>query len=81
VVRALRSMMRDTVTRGTATALQDIPGLGGKTGTAEYGDNKNPHGWFAGIVGDLAFATLVVGGGSSAPAVQVSGEFLRPLSN
>ncbi|GAB87475.1 penicillin-binding transpeptidase domain-containing protein [Gordonia rubripertincta] len=81
VVRALRSMMRDTVTRGTAAALQDIPGLGGKTGTAEYGDNKNPHGWFAGIVGDLAFATLVVGGGSSAPAVQVSGEFLRPLSN
>lgn len=81
VVRALRSMMRDTVTRGTATALQDIPGLGGKTGTAEYGDNKNPHGWFAGIVGDLAFATLVVGGGSSAPAVQVSGEFLRPPSN
>jgi hypothetical protein len=81
VVRALRSMMRDTVTRGTAAALQDIPGLGGKTGTAEFGDNKNPHGWFAGIVGDLAFATLVVGGGSSAPAVQVSGEFLRPLSN
>ncbi|MHC3000847.1 penicillin-binding transpeptidase domain-containing protein [Gordonia sp. GN26] len=81
VVRALRSMMRDTVTRGTATALQDVPGLGGKTGTAEYGDNKNPHGWFAGIVGDLAFATLVVGGGSSGPAVQVSGEFLRPLTN
>ncbi|SDU70234.1 penicillin-binding transpeptidase domain-containing protein [Gordonia westfalica] len=80
-VRALRSMMRDTVTRGTATALQDIPDLGGKTGTAEYGDNKNPHGWFAGIVGDLAFATLVVGGGSSAPAVRVSGEFLRPLSD
>ncbi|MCR8899952.1 penicillin-binding transpeptidase domain-containing protein [Gordonia sp. GONU] len=79
VVRALRSMMRDIVTRGTATALQDIPDLGGKTGTAEYGDNKNPHGWFAGIVGDLAFATLVVGGGSSAPAVAVSGEFLRPL--
>ncbi|TYQ01991.1 UNVERIFIED_ORG: cell division protein FtsI/penicillin-binding protein 2 [Gordonia westfalica J30] len=81
VVRALRSMMRDTVTRGTATSLQDVPGLGGKTGTAEYGDNKNPHGWFAGIVGDLAFATLVVGGGSSGPAVQVSGEFLRPLTN
>ncbi|WP_055476075.1 penicillin-binding transpeptidase domain-containing protein [Gordonia sp. HS-NH1] len=81
VVRALRSMMRDTVTRGTATALRDIPGLGGKTGTAEYGDNKNPHGWFAGIVGDLAFATLVVGGGSSGPAVEVTGEFLRPLRN
>ncbi|MCD2144806.1 penicillin-binding transpeptidase domain-containing protein [Gordonia paraffinivorans] len=81
VTGPLRSMMRDTVTRGTATALRDVPGLGGKTGTAEYGDNKNPHGWFAGIVGDLAFATLVVGGGSSAPAVGVTGEFLRPLRN
>lgn len=81
VTGPLRSMMRDTVTRGTATALHDVPGLGGKTGTAEYGDNKNPHGWFAGIAGDLAFATLVVGGGSSAPAVGVTGEFLRPLRN
>lgn len=81
VTGPLRSMMRDTVTRGTATALRDVPGLGGKTGTAEYGDNKNPHGWFAGIAGDLAFATLVVGGGSSAPAVGVTGEFLRPLRN
>ncbi|WAC57605.1 penicillin-binding transpeptidase domain-containing protein [Gordonia sp. SL306] len=79
VVRDLRSMMRQTVASGTATALRDVPGLGGKTGTAEYGDNKNPHGWFAGIVGDLAFATLVVGGGSSEPAVSVTGRFLRPL--
>ncbi|AZG47123.1 penicillin-binding transpeptidase domain-containing protein [Gordonia insulae] len=79
VVDDLRSMMRQTVTSGTATALRDVPGLGGKTGTAEYGDNTNPHGWFAGIVGDLAFATLVVGGGSSEPAVSVTGRFLRPL--
>ncbi|MFW0783642.1 penicillin-binding transpeptidase domain-containing protein [Gordonia sp. CPCC 206044] len=80
VVSELRAMMRQTVTSGTATALRDVPGLGGKTGTAEYGDNKNPHGWFAGIVGDLAFASLVVGGGSSEPAVEMTGEFLRPLS-
>ncbi|MFW0793279.1 penicillin-binding transpeptidase domain-containing protein [Gordonia sp. CPCC 205515] len=79
VTRQLGAMMRQTVTSGTATALRDIPGLGGKTGTAEYGDNTNPHGWFAGIVGDLAFATLVVGGGSSAPAVRVTGDFLQPL--
>jgi hypothetical protein len=80
VVRELRAMMRQTVTSGTANALRDIPGLGGKTGTAEYGDNRNPHGWFAGIVGDLAFATLVVGGGSSEPAVAATGRFLRPLA-
>ncbi|MFL0243113.1 penicillin-binding transpeptidase domain-containing protein [Mycobacterium sp. SMC-17] len=74
---ALRAMMRLTVTEGTASALKDIDGLGGKTGTAEFGDNTHSHGWFAGIVGDLAFATLVVGGDSSAPAVAVSGDFLR----
>ena len=78
VTGALRAMMRRTVTDGTATALADIPDLGGKTGTAEFGDNTHSHGWFAGIVGDMAFATLVVGGDSSAPAITVSGDFLRP---
>ena len=77
VTDALRAMMRQTVTEGTATQLQDIPELGGKTGTAEFGDNTHSHGWFAGIAGDIAFATLVVGGDSSAPAITVSGEFLR----
>lgn len=77
VATALRAAMRETVTSGTAAALRDIEGLGGKTGTAEFGDNSHAHGWFAGIVGDLAFATLVVSGESSAPAVAVSGAFLR----
>ena len=35
VTEQLRVMMRETVTGGTATSLQDIPGLLGKTGTAE----------------------------------------------
>ncbi|BBZ30039.1 penicillin-binding protein [Mycolicibacterium madagascariense] len=74
----LRAMMLLTVSDGTATALSDVPGLGGKTGTAEFGDNTHSHGWFAGIDGDIAFATLVVGGDSSTPAVTVSGDFLRP---
>ncbi|WP_312854037.1 penicillin-binding transpeptidase domain-containing protein [Tsukamurella spumae] len=77
IAAALRAAMRETVTSGTATALRDIEGLGGKTGTAEFGDNTHAHGWFAGIVGDLAFATLVVSGESSGPAVAVSGAFLR----
>jgi cell division protein FtsI/penicillin-binding protein 2 len=66
------------VSDGTASALQDIPGLCGKTGTAEFGDNTHSHGWFAGIVGDTAFATLVIGGDTSAPAITVTGDFLRP---
>ena len=78
IVDSVRSMMLQTVSDGTATALRDVPGLGGKTGTAEFGDNTHSHGWFAGIAGDIAFATLVVGGDSSGPAITVSGDFLRP---
>jgi hypothetical protein len=77
IVDSLRAMMLQTVSDGTATALRDVPGLGGKTGTAEFGDNTHSHGWFAGITGDIAFATLVVGGDTSAPAITVSGDFLR----
>ncbi|WP_072812062.1 penicillin-binding transpeptidase domain-containing protein [Rhodococcus zopfii] len=74
---ALRTMMRETVTDGTATALRDIPELIGKTGTAEYGDNSGAHGWFIAAQNDLAFAVFVAGAGSSAPAVEVAGRMLR----
>ncbi|MFE3444916.1 penicillin-binding transpeptidase domain-containing protein [Nocardia sp. NPDC059180] len=73
----VRSMMRETITAGTATQLADIPGLLGKTGTAEYGDNSTAHGWFVGIDGDLAFAVFVADAGSSAPAVDAAGRMLR----
>lgn len=74
---ALRTMMRETVTDGTASALRDIPELIGKTGTAEYGDNSGAHGWFIAGQNDLAFAVFVAGAGSSAPAVDVAGRMLR----
>ncbi|MEV6280966.1 penicillin-binding transpeptidase domain-containing protein [Nocardia sp. NPDC051832] len=73
----IKSMMRETVTGGTATQLRDIPGLLGKTGTAEYGDNTHAHGWFVGIDGDLAFAVFVSDAGSSGPAVDAAGRMLR----
>jgi cell division protein FtsI/penicillin-binding protein 2 len=73
----VKSMMRETVTNGTATALQDIPDLLGKTGTAEYIDNTHAHGWFVGIDGDLALAVFVSDAGSSGPAVEAAGRFLR----
>ncbi|GAA2533906.1 penicillin-binding transpeptidase domain-containing protein [Mycolicibacterium diernhoferi] len=73
----VRAMMRETVTGGTATALQDIPDLLGKTGTAEYIDDTHAHGWFVGIRGDLALAVFVSDAGSSAPAVDAAGGFLR----
>ncbi|GAB2682993.1 penicillin-binding transpeptidase domain-containing protein [Nocardia goodfellowii] len=73
----IKTMMRETVTGGTATQLRDIPGLLGKTGTAEYGDNTHAHGWFVGIEGDLAFAVFVSDAGSSGPAVDAAGRMLR----
>ncbi|RZK96301.1 MAG: penicillin-binding protein [Rhodococcus sp. (in: high G+C Gram-positive bacteria)] len=76
VTSDLRTMMRETVTGGTATVLQDIPGLLGKTGTAESGSGP-AHGWFVGIKEDLAFAVFIATGDSSAPAVQAAGRFLR----
>lgn len=77
VTDRLKTMMRETVTAGTATQLADIPDLLGKTGTAEYGDNTNAHGWFVGIRGDLAFAVFVADAGSSGPAVEAAGRMLR----
>jgi hypothetical protein len=79
VADQVKSMMRETITSGTATQLQDIPEMLGKTGTAEYIDNTHAHGWFVGIDGDLALAVFISDAGSSAPAVDAAGRFLRTL--
>ncbi|MGH4024555.1 MAG: penicillin-binding transpeptidase domain-containing protein, partial [Pseudonocardiaceae bacterium] len=78
VTSALRAMMREVVTQGSAQALAGLGDLHGKTGTAEYSATAS-HGWFVGFRGDLAFATLVVDAGSSGPALDVSGRFLTAL--
>ncbi len=75
----IQAMMRETITGGTATALQDIPGLLGKTGTAEYIDDQHAHGWFVGIGDDVALAVFVSDAGSSVPAVDAAGRFLRAI--
>lgn len=77
VAEQVKTMMRETVTDGTATQLRDIPDMLGKTGTAEYIDDKHAHGWFVGIRGDLALAVFVSDAGSSGPAVEAAGRFLR----
>jgi cell division protein FtsI/penicillin-binding protein 2 len=83
-VGALRTMMREVVTSGTATALKGLPGepVHGKTGTAEFGDNNpdNTHSWFMGWKGDLAFAVFVEKGGASTDsAVPITGKFFLAL--
>jgi cell division protein FtsI/penicillin-binding protein 2 len=77
MIDALRPMMRLVVTNGTA---KDIAGSGdvrGKTGEAEF--NGGSHAWFAGYRGDLAFAALIVGGGSSEYAVRMTRDMLNAL--
>ena len=76
----IKAMMAETVSGGTATQLQDIPGMLGKTGTAEYvGPDgvQRAHGWFVGIHDDLALAVFVSDADSSTPAVDAAGRFLR----
>ncbi|AHH17229.1 cell division protein FtsI/penicillin-binding protein 2 [Nocardia nova SH22a] len=77
VLDQVKTMMRETITNGTATSLADIPDMLGKTGTAEYIDDTHAHGWFVGIDGDLALAVFVSDAGSSSPAVEAAGRFLR----
>ncbi|GHE87296.1 penicillin-binding protein [Amycolatopsis deserti] len=79
VIAALRTMMREVVTGGTATGLRGNGAVYGKTGTAQFGDGSRSNGWFAGYRDDVAFAVLLLGSDSSKPAVTVSSVFLGAL--
>jgi len=71
MIDALRPMMRLVVTNGTAKEISGCCGeVFGKTGEAEFPGGS--HSWFAGYRGDLAFAALIVGGGSSEYAVRMT---------
>lgn len=85
-ISALRTMMRDTVTEGSASALRGVPGAPhGKTGTAEFTDENgdlSTHAWIIGFLGerDLAFAVMLEAGGSGgADAGPVAADFLNRL--
>ena len=73
----LRSMMRLVVTDGTAKEIRDSGPVFGKTGEAEFAGGS--HAWFTGYRGDLAFAGLIVGGGSSTYAVRMIKHMLAEL--
>ncbi|ARG68398.1 penicillin-binding protein [Mycobacterium kansasii] len=70
MIDALRPMMRLVVTNGTAKEIAGCGEIFGKTGEAEFPGGS--HSWFAGYRGDLAFASLIVGGGSSEYAVRMT---------
>jgi hypothetical protein len=73
----LRPMMRLVVTNGTGKDIADCGAVFGKTGEAEFPGGS--HSWFAGYRGDMAFAALIVGGGSSEYAVRMTKRMLDEL--
>lgn len=79
VIENLRGMMRSVVTSGTARGMGQKGGeIYAKTGEAEF--NGGSHAWFAGYRSDdIAFATLIVGGGGSETSVAVTDHFFRTI--
>ncbi|GAB3587453.1 penicillin-binding transpeptidase domain-containing protein [Calidifontibacter terrae] len=88
-IASLKTMMRKTVTDGTATLLSNTPGgdVYAKTGTAEFseGGKSGAHAWLAGWQGNVAFAVLVAdvpaGQGGGTVAAPVARDFLTTLAN
>ncbi|CAM5238548.1 penicillin-binding transpeptidase domain-containing protein [Streptomyces narbonensis] len=75
VVKQLRSLMRDTVTKGSASVLASVPGeVGAKTGTAEVTEDGNNNGWLVAHDGEIAVACVVEeaesGSGSAGPVLR-----------
>ena len=82
VPEALRALMRAVVTEGTAKAARGVPGLLGKTGTAEFGRAQPPqtHAWFIGLYEGIGFAVIVEGGGvGGRVAVPLAARFVQAL--
>ncbi|MEW1599984.1 penicillin-binding transpeptidase domain-containing protein [Streptomyces sp. NPDC093808] len=74
VVTQLRTLLRATVTEGTAHALAPLAGeVGGKTGTAEVSDDQENNGWMVAHRDGVAVACVVeegvTGGGSAGPVL------------
>ncbi|MFJ2033833.1 penicillin-binding transpeptidase domain-containing protein [Streptosporangium sp. NPDC087985] len=79
VAAGLRAMMSAVVTQGTAAQAGLPPDTAGKTGTAEV-DGAEPHSWFIGYRGPLAFAVFVQNGGSGGrAAAPIAASFLKAL--
>jgi penicillin-binding protein 2 len=78
--------LKETVINGTAKSLQAVAvPVAGKTGTAQFNKNKNPHSWFTGWAPadnpELQVTILVEEGGDIGYAVTASRLFLQSVYN
>jgi len=74
--------MRQTVTSGSASRLQSVPvPVAGKTGTAQWATDKNPHGWFVAFAPyeepEIAIVVMIEAGGEgSSVATPIAQDYL-----
>lgn len=81
-LNAIRRGLRETVKSGTAQSLQSVSvPVAGKTGTAQFRRDKEPHSWFASFAPyeepKVAMTVLVEEGSDYGLAVKISREFLE----
>ncbi len=80
-LRVVRAGMRDCVTTGSCRRLSTVPGsIAGKTGTAQWSNNKDPHAWFTSFAPydnpEIVFTVIIEEGeGGSTAAVPAAYEF------
>ncbi len=85
-IQVVRKGLRQTVHGGSASSLQSVRvPVAGKTGTAQFNRNKQPHSWFTGFAPydnpQLVFAIIVEEGGDQGLAVRASRLFLEKIFN
>ena len=77
----LKEMMRNNVISNYGDGNFPNLELHAKTGTAEVGEGRSPHGWFTGFSGDYAFIVCVENGGSGiGAAAPVANAVLQELN-
>lgn len=82
-LQVVKEGMRQTVTSGSAQALNSLPvEVAGKTGTAQYGTENKTHAWFTSFAPynnpEIALTVFIEGGGEGyQSAVPVAGDIYR----
>lgn len=82
-IEAVRKGMRETVVSGSARSLSQLPiEVAGKTGTAQFGNERKTHAWFSAFAPyddpEIALTILVEGGGEgSSVSVPIAREIFQ----